>query len=149
LVDGSNESSLEEHLYLLISNIIKATKEVDQFELQIFSILPKTFYRSKGRCGFSTSFHLLQSIIFFGGSVLARDEIVVRNLILLSLESINPTTNSKPRNESDCLEGLFILQSLAITVGRTFKEEVWIQITRCLTNKIRSTHIVFDFVKGR
>jgi len=44
--------------------------------------------------------------------------IVIQNIILLAIENINSTTvNEKPRMETDCLEGILVLQSLIITAG--------------------------------
>lgn len=49
-----------------MEKIIKITGGIGQFELQILSILPKTFYTGRKKRTLSTCFSLLQLIILYG-----------------------------------------------------------------------------------
>lgn len=52
------------------------------------------------------------------------------------------------RNETESLEGIFIIQSLVISMGTHFTQEMWVTITTCLANKLRNELLVYDFVRA-
>jgi hypothetical protein len=56
--------------------------------------------------------------------------------------------NEKIRSETDLLEGVWIIQSLIISIGSIFNKEVWVTITTALTNKLRKATFVYGFVKA-
>lgn len=129
--------------------MIKITGVVGQFEIQIFSILPKTFYSGKKKYSFSTSFYLLQLILEYGKDILPSDIIITKNLILLCLENISSkTVNEIPRSENESLEGIWTLQGLIISIGSIFTKEVWVTITSGLTEKLKNETFIYGFTKS-
>ena len=77
---------------------------------------------------------MLQNIIFLGKQTLGNNVQLIKTLVLLCIESLNTkTANEKPRSEADQCEGVLVLQSLIISCGEYFDNELWTMITKCIT----------------
>jgi hypothetical protein len=98
-----------------MSSFIKHSKRVSNFVLEMYHIIPLVFYKQyHGR--FGHSFETLQLFIFYGKDILLAKRNILQEIIEMCLFSM------KLPEDVDSCEGIFLLQSLILSLGNSLNE---------------------------
>lgn len=132
-----------------MSSFIKRSKQITQNQLQMFDIIPKLFYSSYEKI-FCHSFDTLQAFIFYGKDILSSTPKAMKTIIEMGITSMNMLEGKDiVYKEADNCEGVLVLQSLILSCGKSFDNEMWMVIMNSLSKRIENPVPKTNFLKAK